>query len=529
MRLDFRHDPGPIDGDYFMPQSIGSGGALFDFDADGRLDLYLLQNGGPESGSTNRLYRQTEQGTFEDVSAGSGLDVAGYGMGVAAGDVNNDGLLDLCITEFARVRLFLNQGSGRFAEVSESVGIVDRAWAVSAGFLDYDRDGWLDLVVANYIDYAPHWECSSASGAPDYCAPYAFQGMASRLFHNLGRQSAPADSVRFEETTVSSGIASRMAPGLGVLCADINGDHWPDILIANDDAANHLWINQHDGTFVEQGLVSGLATNSAGQFEGNMGIGWGDVNGDLLSDVFITHLTREHHTLWIQHHPGQFEDRTAASGLAKSHWRSTGFGTVLQDFDLDGALDIAIASGRVSRDLHASADERLGPHWSAYAERNQLFQGDGRGEFHDVSERMPAFCGTRNVARGLMWGDIDNDGDIDLVLTAIGGPARIFRNIAPRTGHWLLVRAIDPALRRDAYGASVTIRAGRRQWIGTVTPGGSFACSNDPRVHFGIGDVTQYDRLRVVWPDGNTEEFAGGPTDHLVVIEKGTGDAEKHE
>ncbi len=524
--LDFVHDPGPITKDYFMPQSMGSGLAVFDFDGDGRLDLYFLQNAGPKSSSKNRLYRQTAEGRFEDVSKGSGLDVAGYGMGVAAGDVNNDGRPDVCVAEYGRVRLFLNEGDGKFRDVTKAAGISNPQWASVPGFLDYDRDGFLDLVIVNYIEYDPAWDCSTNSGRPDYCAPYAFQGTASQLFHHLG----PGDgSVRFEDVTVSSGVGTRAGPGLGVLCSDFNRDGWIDIFIGNDGKANHLWINRQDGTFAEEAILSGLAYNAEGKAEADMGIGWGDANGDLLPDLFVTHLTEETHTFWVQESPGVFQDRTAASHLTAADWHATGFGATMQDFDHDGALDIASVSGRVSQNLRAKVDPKLGSHWSFYAERNQLFAGDGRGHFRDVSRANPPFCGTPNVARGLAWGDIDGDGDVDLVITTAGGKARIFRNVAASRGHWLIVQALDPQLHRNAYGAEVTIVAGEHRKIGYINPGGSFGSSSDPRAHFGLGNTTRIDRIEVRWPDGTLETFPGGEVDRMMTLKAGTGDVAKTE
>jgi hypothetical protein len=262
--LNFIHDPGPLPPTTFMPQIFGSGAALFDFDNDGRLDLLLLQNAGPESRSTNRLYRQGADGRFVDVSEGSGLDVSGYGMGVAIGDVNNDGLPDVLITEYGRIRLFLNRGHGKFTEITKESGLENPEWGTSACFVDYDRDGWLDLVVANYVIYDPEHACiPSQKAGPDFCSPSPFPTTHARLFRNLGRKSAESQaSVRFEDVSVKSGLASVTGAGLGVICADFDGDGWPDIFVANDTQPNHLWINRHDGTFSEEGLLRGVSLNA---------------------------------------------------------------------------------------------------------------------------------------------------------------------------------------------------------------------------------------------------------------------------
>jgi hypothetical protein len=519
--LSFVHDAGPT-GSYFVPQIIGSGAALFDFDNDGRLDIYLLQNGGPKSGSTNRLFRQLADGRFTDVSAGSGLDIAGYGMGVAIGDVNNDGWPDVLVTEFGGVRLFLNNGNGTFTEITKAAGLDTLLWGTSASFVDYDRDGWLDLVVVNYLDYAPI-ACFGTGGQRDYCPPKSFAGTVTKLYRNLGRPpGADAKTVRFEDVTLKAGLGRLPGPGLGVICADFDGDGWPDIFVANDEQPNRLWINQKDGTFKEEAVVRGLAFNSLGQTQANMGIAFGDVVGEGLFDVFVTHLTEETHTLWRQGPRGMFQDRTAAAGLASPRWRGTGFGTVLADFDHDGAMDLAIVNGRIGHGPPAEA-KTLGPFWSRYAQRNQLFANDGRGRFRDISEDDEAFCQTAAVSRGLACADLNGDGALDLLVTTIAGPARLYRNVAPKRGHWLLVRALDPALGRDAYGAEVTVCAGGRRWLRCINPGYSYLCSNDPRAHFGLGPAERVEAIEVLWPDGTAEAFPGQSVDQMVLLRKGEG------
>jgi hypothetical protein len=519
--LKFVHDPGSV-GNYFMPEIMGSGAAIFDFDGDGRPDIYLLQNGGPDSPSKNCLFHQEATGRFTDVSAGSGLDIAGHNMGVAVGDINNDRRTDVLVTQYGGIRLFLNNGNGTFTDITRSAGLDNPFWGTSACFLDYDRDGWLDLVVVNYVRYIPSRDCIY-NGRPDYCPPRVFDGTAAKLFHNGGGIAGAGPSVRFEDVTRKAGLDRLSGKGLGVVGVDLTGDGWPDIFAANDGMANFLWVNQHDGTFREEAVRRGAAFNALGQAQANMGIALGDMDNDGLLDLFITHLTGEIHTLWRQTASGLFQDQTGPSGLTAPQWRGTGFGTVFGDFDHDGALDLAVVNGRVSASPEKPTDSTRAPFWGRYAERNQLFANEGAGHFRDISAANTPFCGTARVSRSLACADIDGDGALDLLVTTLGGPARLYRNIAPKRGHWLLVRLIDPALRRDAYGACVHVQAGDRRWVGIVSPAQSYLCSCDARVHFGLGQALHVDTITVDWPDGSQELFPGAAVDGSVQLRKGEG------
>jgi hypothetical protein len=524
--LDFVHDPGPT-GSYFMPQSMGSGCAfLHEFAPDGTetIYLYLLQDAGPDSRSVNRLYKRTPDGKFRDVTTGSGLDVTGYNMGVAVADVNNDGLPDVLLTQYGSVRLFLNRGNGQFEDVTKESGLSNPLWGMSAAFFDYDRDGWLDLVLVNYVDYDPKSPCPTPRGVKDFCGPQGFNGTCAKLFHNLG---STGGRVRFEDVSFASGLGKLPGPGLGVVCADFDGDGWPDIFVANDGKANRLWINGHNGTFVDQAARRGVAMTATGKEYAGMGVAIGDVENCGMLDLHVTHLGYETNTLWKQGPRGCFQDRTVEAGMTATRWRGTGFGTLMADFNNDGWLDIALVNGRVIGDGPAK-NTGLG-FWEPYAEHNQLLANDGAGKFRDVSPANKAFCAIWNVARGLACCDFDNDGAPDLVITSIGGRARLYRNVAPNRGHWLKVRAVIPVdyrgekRVRDAYGAELRVRAGGTERLRVVNGAESYLSSSSPVAHFGLGKSARVDSIMVNWPDGKRELFDNSDVDRLVVLEKGKG------
>jgi len=376
--VNFVHDVGPI-GTYFMPEQVGSGAAIFDFDSDGLMDVFLLQNAGSNSTSRHQLFHQENDGRFREVSAGSGLDLPGLGMGVAIGDVDNDGRLDVFITEYDRVRLFQNRGGGKFHEITQEAGVTNSHWGTSAAFFDYDRDGWLDLIVVNYVDYSPTTKCHDPQGKAAYCGPSGFPGTVSRLFRNLG---ARGGGIRFEDVTVPSGLGRLAGPGQGVVCVDANGDRWPDLFIANDGHVNWLLINQRNGTFTEEATTRGIAYNEMGVVQANMGIALGDTDGDGLFDILVTHLSTETHALWKQGPRGYFQDRTAPSHVAASAWRGTGFGTVFSDLNNDGAPDLIVVNGGIKRltiDPAPYGRANKDPYWNGYEQRSQIFTNDGAG------------------------------------------------------------------------------------------------------------------------------------------------------
>ncbi len=519
---------------YLFSEIMGSGAAWLDFDQDGRLDLYLVNNvARPAPGDSqrlpearNHLYRQEADGRFHDVSAGSGLDVIGPGHGLAVGDVNNDGLPEVLLTEFEGVRLFLNRGNGKFEDVTGSAGLTNAEWSVTAAFFDYDRDGWLDLVVANYLDFDPSQRCLDARGRPEFCGPQGFRPTVTRLFRNTGSDRS-GRGPRFVDVSVSSGIARVPGKAMQVVCADFDGDRWPDIFITDDALPNRLFMNRQNGTFEEEAVGRGVAYTGMGAPAANMGIALGDVDQDGRFDLFVPHLEVENHTLWRQVARGVFQDHTAQAGLMAAPWHGTGFGAVFGDFDNDSDLDLAVVNGCIRRPLPGarvwSLQSGIDEFWRPYAEPPQLFAGDAGGRFVEVSAANPAMCAEAVVGRGLAMADYDNDGGLDLLTIGIAGPARLVRGRGG-SGHWLGVRAIDPAAGgRDAYGAEVIVEAGGRQQWRLVQSAGSYSSAQDPRAHFGLGAQSSFSSILVRWPDGSEEQFPGGSTDRYLTVRKGAG------
>lgn len=551
--LHFQHVVGPL-GTYFMPESIGAGGGVFDFNGDGLLDIYLVNCGRspnavgefpPGTRTENRLWLQTANGTFTDATAASGLGDRGYGSGCAIGDVDNDGRPDVYLTNYGPDRLYRNNGDGTFRDVTDSAGLHNDDWATAAAFVDYNRDGWLDLVVVNYTadpKYGHSVACGFMEGMVSYCGPHKFEPTVDRLFRNEGLH--PDDEgrpvVRFTDVTESAGLAAAPTYGFGVVCADFNRDHWPDLFIANDMAENRLWMNQHDGTFREEAVPRGVAVNGKGQAEAGMGVVVGDVNGDAALDLIVTHLSLETTTLYVNDGYGSFVDATDAAGVGRPTFLHTGWGAALVDLNHDGHLDLPLVHGLVvpchSGFPYHGEDQFQVRHdviedpeafWADYADLNLLLMNTGRGAFRDASPEAGDFATAIGSGRSLITGDVDNDGDADLLVTNCGGRARLYRNDMPKQGHWLMVRVMDPKLRRDAYGAEITVTAGGRTFHAVANPSSSYLASNDVRVHFGLGEVDHYDEIVIHWPDGPVAEaaeaFGGGRADRHLLLQRGLG------
>jgi len=519
--IDFRYEAGDS-GAFHLPEVMGAGIAMFDAEGDGDLDLFFPDGnldpvtGAVSGGLVDRLFRNESVARFLDVTGSSGLGDVGYGMGVAVGDVDNDGDEDVLVTNLGAARLYENDGSGVFQDVSAASGIAVPGWSCSATFLDYDRDGLLDLYVTRYVAYDPSVSCRVNSGRVDYCSPRNFEAVSDVLFHNEG-------SRRFADVSAAAGITAARAPGLGVVSADLDDDGWVDVYVANDGAPNQLWINQRDGTFRDLAWQMGAAVNLAGHAEAGMGLVVADFDGDTSLDLFVTHLVGECNKLYLNLGGGRgFQDQTGRSGLASSSIPFTGFGAVAMDVELDGDLDLLVVNGRVTRSEPNPASIAPPP-WDRLAESKLFYVNDGQGRFTLDLGHAGELGSSVEVSRGLAVGDLDGDGDLDVAISNIESAARVYLNEAPRAGRWLIVRAIDPRYRRAALGARVVVEAGGRRFLRPIESSSSYLSSSPASAHFGLGPVSSVDVVRIAWPDGSSEEFDVGCVDCAVELRRGEG------
>jgi hypothetical protein len=526
--LSFRHLTGAT-GEYLMPEIMGSGGALLDYDNDGDLDVYLVQGAPLESDKAlrfpapagtkpgNRLFQNmlAESGTlrFADVTEKAGVGFSGVGMGVATGDYDNDGFVDLYVTNVGHNVLYHNNGNGTFTDVTRDTGVDDERWSTSAAFVDYDGDGLLDLFVGNYVDFTPesNKHCFAPTGEPDYCTPMAYKAVPSRLLHNDGRG-------RFTDVTGPSGVGTSFGPALGVVAADFTGDARPDIYVANDTAANRLWVNQGQGAFKESALEAGVAYNVDGRTKAGMGVTAEEVDGQRTWMILVTNLTREGATLF-RGAKGAFDDVSAAYGMTTATFAFTGFGTQWIDYDNDGRLDLVIANGAVT----IVESQRGKPY--PYAQRNQLFHADELGRtFRETSDLGGPAFGDLAVGRGVAVGDVDNVGMVDILLTNNNGPAALLHNEVAGAGHWLEVRLEGGKSNRFGIGARVgVVRADADTIWRRVHTDSSYLSANDLRVHFGLGPRGERVSVLVEWPDGSTERWNDVQPDHVVSFRQGSG------
>ncbi len=521
--LDFQHFIGAT-GDYFLPEIMGSGVGLLDYDQDGDLDVYLLQGSRLDETKDsifptpaqrgNRLFRNelepTRELKFTDVTESARLGHGGYGMGVAAGDYDNDGRTDLYVTNFGPNALYRNRGDGSFEDVTTR-GLDDDRWSTSASWLDFDNDGDLDLFFTNYVDFTlrNNKECFDGTGARDYCSPAVYRPVPDKLFRN--------DEGSFTDVSEAAGLGRAYGNGLGVTAADLNGDGWLDLYVANDGTANQLWMNNGDGTFSEEALMAGAAYNADGAAEAGMGVSAADFDSDGDDDVFMTHLAQETNTLYLNNGRGQFRDETNRYGLGAASMPYTGFGMRWLDYDLDGGLDLFIANGAVT--IEENARGQAYP----FAQRNQLYRLADAGVFEDVTATAGAALELIEVSRGAAFGDLDLDGDLDVVVANNNGPARVL--LSDSTGRWVRVRLEGTEANRDAIGArlALLLPAGAERWA-RVHSDGSYLSASELTVTFGLGSGSEVEGVGVIWPGGGRERFAV-EVERVNELRQGSGEA----
>ena len=520
-------------GELYFCEVVGAGGGFLDFDGDGDLDIYLVQGQFldergkkplyPPHGPLplrDRLYRNDSVAgsgavpSFTDVTESSGIDARGYGMGVAVGDVDNDGHPDLYVTNLGSNQLWRNLGDGRFEDVTEAAGCDDDRWSASAAFLDYDRDGWLDLFVTNYVDFRldNNKECFTDTGGRDYCGPKSYAPVPDRLFHNRGDGT-------FEDVTVTSQVARTYGSGLGVVCADFDDDGWIDIYVANDGMENQLWRNLGNGKFEDIAVFSGCAMNADAGVEAGMGVDAADIDGDGDEDLIVTHLTHETNTVYINQGNAEFLDHSIATGLGMPSWNQTGFGAAWFDYDGDGLLDLLVVNGAVKGIARL---QRAGDPFPL-REPNQLFRNLGGLRFAEVSGSAGAALAHVEVSRGAVFGDVDNDGDLDVLITNNSGPPRLLLNQVGNSHRWIGMRLAGGAGRRDMLGARVMVELASGRITRRARSDGSFLSASDPRVLVGLGGAPRVERVVVAWPDGSAEEWPELAIGHWHELVQGSG------
>lgn len=513
--LRFRHTNGAF-GQKYMPETLGAGGVWLDVDDDGWQDIVLVNSSAwPGQGTSDThamLYRNNGDGTFADISAGSGLDVPLYGFGGAAGDFDNDGQTDLYITALGPNRLLRGQGDGTFVDVTEASGTGDPGFSTSAVWFDYDNDGYLDIFVANYVEWTPEIDlyCTLDGETKSYCTPESYQGQSSTLFHNLGNGT-------FEDVSVSAGVSNPSAKALSASMFDVNSDGWMDLFVTNDTQPNQLFQNQGDGTFNDIAVVAGVAFSEAGIARAGMGVDAADYDGSGHPSLIIGNFSNEMMALYHNEGNGLFIDEAPRSALGRGTLLTLTFGCFFFDYDLDGWLDVFAANGHVADDIE-QVQSRV-----TYAQRPQLFHNDGRGRFEEIVDEAGDALQQPMVARGAAYADYDNDGDLDILMTSNGGAPRLLRNDGGNTNNLLRVKTVGTESNRDGIGARVEVTvAGQSRWQ-MVKTGSSYASQSEVPLTFGLGNETSVERLRVSWPSGQVDEVTGLAANEFLVIEEGRG------
>jgi len=512
--IKFRHNAGKT-GKKYLPETMGAGASFVDLDGDAWPDILLINS--KDWTPTGRkslpaLYRNNRNGTFSDVTAGSGLDVEMFGMGVAVADYDNDGRPDIYITALEGDRLFHNEGNWKFRDVTAASGIRNAAFATSAAWLDYDRDGKLDLFVANYVQWTQKGDlwCSLDGATKSYCTPESYKGNKSRLFHSLGNG-------RFEDVTDRSGVGDPNSKSLGVTVIDYNGDGWPDLFVANDTQPNKLYRNNKNGTFTDEAVTAGVAFGEDGVARGAMGVDWGDYDRSGRPHLLVGNFSNQMLGLYHNEGTGLFVDEAARSAIGRASLLTLAFGVFFFDYDLDGRLDIFAANGHIDEEVG-----RVQPKIQ-FRQPPLLFHNVSGHEFENATAAMGPAFNRPIVGRGAAYADFDRDGDQDILITTNNGPAYLFRNDGGNRNHWLNVRLAGSKSNRSAIGAVVRIEsASGKQW-NVVRSGSSYCSASDLALTFGLGPDSVVTRLEIEWPSGSKQNFTNIKVNQFLVIDEGAG------
>ena len=515
--IDFHHH-NSMSPKKYMPETIGAGAVFFDFNRDGWVDIFLIDSGSLTESqgaqpARSALYQNQGRGVFIDVTEQSRIAQHGYGMGACAADIDNDGWIDLYLTQFGPNALYRNNGDGTFTDITARAGVGSSLWGSSCAFGDLDKDGDVDLVVGNYLDFSLENNKFCGDHVQQrrrYCHPNVYLGLPNTLYRNNGDGA-------FTDITQEAGLQEPSAATLGVVLGDYDNDGWIDIYVANDSVPNALYRNLGNGRFEETGLLAGVAVNHSGLAEAGMGTDFGDFDRDGLLDVFVTNLDEETNTLYRNMGDGLFIDVTSETGHGEPSMRYVGWGTAFFDYDNDADLDVIVANGHFMDNPAAFRRN------STYAQRNLLFENQDGGLFKEVGRHARDGLALEKVSRGLAVGDIDNDGDLDVLINNSGQTADLLRNDGGPHGHAILVRLIGAQSNRDGIGARLRLSTGGITQIAEIKAGSSYLGQHDMRAHFGLGTATRIDRLEVHWPSGAVDAMTNIAADHILTIREGQG------